>query len=51
MAKAKTTTTKQQDSPKAAVKDAEQNTGLTGGKTIDERMADLLADHKRMGAR
>lgn len=29
------------------------NTGLEGlvGKTIDERMADLLADHKRMGAR
>ncbi len=28
-------------------------TGLEGlvGKTIDERMADLLADHKKMGAR
>ena len=36
---------KQEQPKKAPLDDAPQ------GKTIDERMADLLADHKKMGAR
>lgn len=40
--------------PKAAEPKAEkpkQEDNAPQGKTIDERMADLLADHKKMGAR
>lgn len=37
---------------KAAEKKAEETeVNPAAGKTIDERMADLLKDHQRMGAR
>jgi hypothetical protein len=37
-----------EEAPKAEPKNG---TADIAGKTIDERMADLLKDHKRMGAR
>lgn len=47
---------KKDETPKAPEKPTTPLAGDKGtaglqGKTIDERMADLLADHKRMGAR
>jgi hypothetical protein len=44
--KAETVVTEPTQKPKVT-----DTTLPTTGKTIDERMADLLADHKRMGAR
>jgi hypothetical protein len=43
---------KAEDEPKAE-QPKQQDTGTAGieGKTIDERMADLLEEHKKMGAR
>jgi hypothetical protein len=38
----------QEEQPKAEPK---TGTAENAGKTIDQRMADLLKDHKRMGAR
>lgn len=47
MATKKSTKPKATENPaKAAQKEPD-----TTGKSIDERMADLLADHKRMGSR
>jgi hypothetical protein len=39
-----------EEAPKAEPKN-DTGTADIAGKTIDERMADLLKDHKRMGAR
>jgi hypothetical protein len=44
---------KAEEQPKAEAPKVEQpkQDDTPQGKTIDERMADLLADHKKMGAR
>jgi hypothetical protein len=42
---------KAEDEPKAEQPKQDTGTSSIAGKTIDERMADLLEEHKKMGAR